>query len=54
MKYFILPVLLLVAASGFAQEKVIADKIAGIVGDKIILKSELATAIADKIGRAHV
>jgi peptidyl-prolyl cis-trans isomerase SurA len=47
MKYFILPVLLLVAASGFAQEKVIADKIAGIVGDKIILKSELATAIAD-------
>ena len=47
MKYLILPVLLLVAASGFAQEKVIADKIAGIVGDKIILKSELATAIAD-------
>jgi peptidyl-prolyl cis-trans isomerase SurA len=47
MKYFVLPVLLLVAASGFAQEKVIADKIAGIVGDKIILKSELATAIAD-------
>jgi peptidyl-prolyl cis-trans isomerase SurA len=47
MKYFILPVLLLVAASGFAQEKVVADKIAGIVGDKIILKSELGTAIAD-------
>jgi peptidyl-prolyl cis-trans isomerase SurA len=47
MKYLVLPVLLLVAASGFAQEKVIADKIAGIVGDKIILKSELATAIAD-------
>ncbi len=47
MKYFVLPVLLLVAASVFAQEKVIADKIAGIVGDKIILKSELATAISD-------
>jgi peptidyl-prolyl cis-trans isomerase SurA len=47
MKYLVLPVLLLVAASSFAQEKVIADKIAGIVGDKIILKSELATAIAD-------
>jgi peptidyl-prolyl cis-trans isomerase SurA len=47
MKYLVLPVLLLVAASGFAQEKVIADKIAGIVGDKIILKSELATAISD-------
>src|SRR5260370_14025965 len=44
----ILPILLLfIASSGFAQEKVIADKIAGIVGDKIILKSELATAIAD-------
>src|ERR1700743_3488390 len=36
-----------IAASGFAQEKVVADKIAGIVGDKIILKSELAIAIAD-------
>ncbi len=37
------------AASGFAQEKVVADKIAGIVGDKIILKSELANALADMI-----
>src|ERR1700743_2150648 len=36
-----------VLSHGFAQEKVIADKIAGIVGDKIILKSELAVAIAD-------
>lgn len=42
-----LPVLFFIAASGFAQEKVVADKIAGIVGDKIILKSELAVAIAD-------
>jgi peptidyl-prolyl cis-trans isomerase SurA len=47
MKYLVIPVLLLVASSGFAQEKVIADKIAGIVGDKIILKSELTTAISD-------
>src|SRR6185437_3617445 len=47
MKYLGIPVLLLIASAGFAQEKVVADKIAGIVGDKIILKSELATAIAD-------
>ncbi|HEY4110497.1 peptidylprolyl isomerase [Puia sp.] len=48
VKKFVLPILLLsVAASGFAQEKVVADKIAGIVGDKIILKSELVLAIAD-------
>jgi peptidyl-prolyl cis-trans isomerase SurA len=47
MKYFILPAFCLIAISGFAQQKVVADKIAGIVGDKIILKSELSTAIAD-------
>ena len=47
MKHFVLPILLLVGGTVFAQEKVIADKIAGIVGDKIILKSELSTAIAD-------
>ena len=45
---FVLPILLLfISASGIAQQKVVADKIAGIVGDKIILKSELVTAIAD-------
>jgi peptidyl-prolyl cis-trans isomerase SurA len=44
----LLPILLLsITISVFAQEKVVADKIAGIVGDKIILKSELVTAIAD-------
>jgi peptidyl-prolyl cis-trans isomerase SurA len=48
-KHLILPFLLLIAAPGFAQEKVVADKIAGIVGDKIILKSELSIAIADMI-----
>jgi len=47
-KNAIIPTLLLfIASTGVAQEKVVADKIAGIVGDKIILKSELATAIAD-------
>ena len=41
--------LLLTTASAFSQEKVVADKIAGIVGDKIILKSELGLAIQDMI-----
>ncbi|HVS95959.1 MAG TPA: peptidylprolyl isomerase [Puia sp.] len=50
IKHLLLPALLLATASGFAQqEKVIADKIAGIVGDKIILKSELSQAIGDMI-----
>jgi peptidyl-prolyl cis-trans isomerase SurA len=39
--------LFFVFASCYSQQKVVADKIAGIVGDKIILRSELATAIAD-------
>lgn len=48
MSKFILPILLLsVAFNGYSQQKVVADKIAGIVGDKIILKSELASQIAD-------
>ena len=47
MKYLVLPALFLITTAGFAQQKVVADKIAGIVGDKIILKSELATAISD-------
>ena len=47
-KKVVFPILLLlITAASMAQEKVVADKIAGIVGDKIILKSELATAIAD-------
>ncbi len=40
-------VLFFIVAHCFSQQKVVADKIAGIVGDKIILKSELSTAIAD-------
>ena len=49
IKHLILPALLLAAVPGIAQQKVIADKIAGIVGDKIILKSDLTTAIGDLI-----
>lgn len=41
--------LLLTGVAGFSQEKVVADKIAGIVGDKIILKSDLTQAIGDMI-----
>src|ERR1700677_4575494 len=46
-KSIFLPVFFLIATSGFAQQKVVADQIAAIVGDKIILKSELALAISD-------
>lgn len=46
-RFILLPVFVFVLANCFAQQKVVADKIASIVGDKIILKSELATAIAD-------
>jgi peptidyl-prolyl cis-trans isomerase SurA len=38
---------LAILTGSLAQQKIVADKIAGIVGDKIILKSELAIAIAD-------
>jgi peptidyl-prolyl cis-trans isomerase SurA len=34
-------------ANVFAQQKIVADKIAGIVGDKIILRSEITNAISD-------
>ncbi len=33
----------------FSQQKIVADKIVGIVGDKIVLKSEISSAIADII-----
>ena len=52
MKKLILPAFLFIATSGFAQQKVVADRIAGIVGDKIILKSELENALADYIRNA--
>ncbi len=38
---------LLVASAAMAQQKVVADKIVGIVGDKIVLKSEIAIANED-------
>jgi len=48
LRILVIPtLLLLITVSAFAQEKVVADKIAGIVGDKIILRSDLMTAIAD-------
>jgi len=47
-KILLFTALSFVLADGFAQQaKVVADKIAGILGDKIILRSELATAVAD-------
>lgn len=38
---------LLSVTAGFAQRSVVADKIVGIVGDKIILKSDITNAILD-------
>ncbi len=38
---------MLLGIAGFAQEKVVADKIVGIVGDKIVLKSEIFIANED-------
>src|SRR5882762_7613214 len=46
-KFILLPALFFILAGSYAQQKVVADKIAGIVGDKIILRSELVLAIAD-------
>jgi len=45
----ILPALvfLMTMSSSFAQQRVVADKIIGIVGDKIILKSEIIIANED-------
>jgi peptidyl-prolyl cis-trans isomerase SurA len=46
-KIILLPAFFFLVAAGFAQQRVVADKIASIVGDKIILKSELTLALAD-------
>lgn len=49
-RLILLPVFLFFLVTSFAQQqKVVADKIAGIVGDKIILKSELALANSDLV-----
>lgn len=46
-KAFIVVALALVSITGFTQHKVVADKIVGIVGDKIILKSDITNAMLD-------
>ncbi|HKH62290.1 MAG TPA: peptidylprolyl isomerase [Flavitalea sp.] len=46
-KSFIVVTLVFVAITGFSQHKVVADKIVGIVGDKIILKSDITNALLD-------
>ena len=46
---FLLVIFLAGAATLFAQsQKVVADKVVGIVGDKIILKSEITNEILDR------
>ncbi len=48
MKYILSFVLILsFSFKIFAQHKVVADKIVGIVGDKIILKSDITNAVSD-------
>ena len=46
-KIFFAALSLLIASFALAQQKVVADKIVGIVGDKIILKSEIFIANED-------
>lgn len=46
--FFVFSTILLLATGAFAQaKKVVADKILGIVGDRIILQSDVQNAIAD-------
>ncbi len=47
MKYLFIAASLFISVFVHAQHKVVADKIAGIVGDKIILQSDITNAIAD-------
>jgi peptidyl-prolyl cis-trans isomerase SurA len=46
LKYF-LALTIFISASAAAQHKVIADKIVGIVGDKVILHSDIQNAVSD-------
>jgi peptidyl-prolyl cis-trans isomerase SurA len=46
-KIYLFLVLFFAVLTSFSQQKIVADKIVGIVGDKIILKSEISTAISD-------
>ena len=47
MKHLFLIVALALGIGASAQQKVVADKIVGIVGDKIILRSDITNAVAD-------
>src|SRR5580693_460548 len=49
IRYFYVIPLLFIGAACFAQQKVVADKIVGIIGDKIILNSDISNAINDVI-----
>ena len=53
MKKIFTLILLVSAYSGFSQQKVVADKIVGIVGDKIILKSDVFNEILDRRRRGE-
>jgi len=53
MKKIFTLLLLISAYSGFSQQKVVADKIVGIVGDKIILKSDVFNEILDRRRRGE-
>ena len=47
-KFFLLPCLAcVISVTTFAQSKVIADKIVAVVGDKVILKSDIDNTITD-------
>jgi peptidyl-prolyl cis-trans isomerase SurA len=46
-RIFIAVVSLLISTFAFSQRKVVADKIVGIVGDKVILRSDILNAISD-------
>ena len=50
-KIFLGFVSLFILSACFSQMKVVADKIVGIVGDKIILKSEILNENADLVRR---
>ncbi len=47
-KLFTLLALLLLSTATFAQHKTVADKIVGIVGDKIVLRSDVYNEIQDR------
>src|ERR1700744_908288 len=38
---------LLLVPAAFAQQKIIADKIVAVIGDKVVLKSDIDNTIAD-------